>query len=277
MTFYIYTMNSIMLRSACLVIFFLFANLLSSQNDDVYKFSWKKEKYVFGGGIAVLGTAFLIDSNQENITAEEISLLDIQNLSSFNRPAVFNLNENSAKVSDYFRDGVLILPFAVFLSKKGRNEWQDIASMYLETLTVNTALTFITQSSASRIRPFIYNDDIPIEERTVREARRSFYSGHVSHVASLSFFTASVLSDLYPESNYKWLWWSGAVSLPAITAYLRFDAGRHFPTDVMFGYVVGSTLGYFLPKLHKIGNENLDISLIPSASGLSLGMRMVLK
>lgn len=248
-----------------------------SQDNDIYKFSWKKEKYVIGGGIAVLGTAFIIDQNEVDITVDEIALLDPQNISTFNRSAIFNSNLNSAKASDYLRDGAFFIPLTLFLTRKGKNEWQDIASMYLETLTVNTALTFITQSTASRVRPFIYDNDIPIEERTVREARRSFYSGHVSHVASLSFFTASVLSDLYPDSKYKWLWWSGAITLPAVTAYLRYDAGRHFPTDVMVGYAIGSTLGYFLPKLHKVGNQDLDLSLIPSANGLSLGMRLMLK
>jgi len=230
-----------------------------------------------GGGIAVLGSAFIIDQNQDDITASEVALLDPQNISAFNRSAISNFSPDAAKTSDYFRDAAFFLPLTLFLTKNGKNEWQDIASMYIETLTVNTALTFITQSTSSRVRPFIYNNDIPIEERTVREARRSFYSGHVSHVASLSFFTASVLSDLYPESKYKWLWWSGAVTIPAITAYLRYEAGRHFPTDVMVGYAVGSALGYLIPKLHKINNEDLSLSMIPSADGLSLGMRMTLK
>ena len=270
-------MNKIKFRSALFAALLFSTTLLISQDNDVYKFSWKKEKFIFGGGIAVLGTAFLIDKNQDNITAGEIALLDPQFISSFNRSAIFNSNLNSAKVSDYFRDGVFILPFTLFLTQKGKNEWQNIASMYLETLTINTALTFITQSTSSRVRPFIYNNNIPIEDRTIREAKRSFYSGHVSHVASLSFFTASVLSDLYPNSNYKWLWWAGAISLPATTAYLRYDSGRHFPTDVMVGYAIGSALGYFLPKLHKVGNDDLDLSLIPSANGLSLGMRMEIK
>tara|TARA_Y100000385_G_C13100570_1_gene644273 strand:- start:2905 stop:3717 length:813 start_codon:yes stop_codon:yes gene_type:complete len=256
----------------CLSVFY--SCVLISQEQDIYKFSWKKEKYIIGGGIAVLGTAFIIDQNQTDITEQEVSLLDPQNISSFNRSAIFNLNEGSAKTSDIFRDGALLLPLSLFLTSKGKNEWQEIASMYVEVLSVNTALTFITQSTSSRVRPFIYNNDIPIEERTVREARRSFYSGHVSHVASMSFFTASVLSDLYPDSNYKWLWWSGAISLPAITAYLRYDAGRHFPTDVMVGYTIGSAIGYFLPKFHKVGNGDMNFSLIPSSSGLSLGMRM---
>lgn len=265
------------LTQLLIFIFSFQISILTSQENDIYNFSWKKEKYVIGGGIAVLGTAFIIDKNQMDITAEEVSLLDPQNISPFNRSAINNLNLNSAKASDYFRDGVFFLPITLFLTKKGKNEWQDITSMYFETLTINTALTFITQSTSSRVRPFIYNNDIPIEERTVREARRSFYSGHVSHVSSLSFFTASVLSDLYPESKYKWLWWSGAISFPAITAYLRYDAGRHFPTDVMVGYAVGGAIGYFLPKLHKVGNEDLSFSMIPSLDGLSFGMRMRLK
>ena len=40
--------------------------------------------------------------------------------------------------------------------------------------------------------------------------------------------------------------------LPAVTGYLRFKAGKHFPTDIIVGYGVGATIGYLVPELHKL-------------------------
>lgn len=249
--------------------------LLFAQSD-IYHFDWKKEKYAFGAGVTILGTAFLIDHNQELISFSEIEALNPTDISAFNRSAIDRYNLSSAKASDYFRDGAFFVPLTLLFSKKAKSELQHIGPMYLETLLINTSLTFITQSTASRVRPFVYNNNIPIEERRVKAARRSFYSGHVSHVAALSFFTASVFSDLYPDSKYKWAWWLGSASLPAITAYLRYDAGKHFPTDVLTGYAVGTIVGCLIPKLHKINNDKFKLTILPTGESLSLGLYVVL-
>ena len=111
-----------------------------------------------------------------------------------------------------------------------------------------------------------------IEERQTASAKQSFYSGHSSHVSTLSFFTASVLTDLYPESKLKFIWWSAAATLPAATAYLRYNAGRHFLSDVIVGYIVGGTIGYLVPKLHKVRPDKYKISLVPTTSSLSMGL-----
>ncbi|MBT8231592.1 MAG: phosphatase PAP2 family protein [Saprospiraceae bacterium] len=247
-------------------------NASFGQDEPVYNFTWKKEKYVFGASIGLIGAAYVIDRSQETITVGEVNALDRLQINSLERPAIDRFNTSSAKLSDRYRDGVFLVPLTIFLTSKGRNEWQNIASLYLETLAVNTSLTTIAQAVVSKERPFIYNENLPIEERTVRSARRSFYSGHVSHVSSLSFFTAKVLTDLYPNAKNKWLTWTAAASLPAITAYLRYDAGKHFLSDVLVGYGVGAVVGILVPKMHKIKSDNLSISLLPQSDGMSLGM-----
>ena len=274
-THYIHPIIIYMLKTLLLNIIILFTSTnLFAQMDDVYNFSWKKEKYVFGASLAVLGTAYFLDQNREEITLEEVMALDINDLSSFNQKAVFRVNEDSRLLSDQFRNGVFLVPLTIFLTKKGKNEWQDIAGMYLETLMVNTSLTFIAQSAVSKIRPFVYNTDLSLEDRASDIAKSSFYSGHVSHVTALSHFTAHVLDDLYPDSAFKWFWRIGAIAVSATTAYLRYDASRHFFSDVAVGYGVGATVGYLIPKLHKINNEDFSISLIPSSSGLMVGARL---
>jgi membrane-associated phospholipid phosphatase len=37
--------------------------------------------------------------------------------------------------------------------------------------------------------------------------------------------------------------------------YLRFAAGRHYPTDILAGALIGSLVGWLVPQLHEIDSE----------------------
>ena len=45
---------------------------------------------------------------------------------------------------------------------------------------------------------------------------------------------------------------AGAALAPATVGFLRVKGGKHFPTDVLTGLVVGAATGYLVPRLHKI-------------------------
>ena len=61
------------------------------------------------------------------------------------------------------------------------------------------------------------------------EDRRSMPSGH----ATIAFAVATVLADRYPR------WRFGFYALAAGTAFARVYFGRHYPSDVLAGAVVG--------------------------------------
>lgn len=269
--------KSTIIRLITILSFFALLQKSSAQDSPIYNIDWKKDSYVFATGGLLLGSAYLIDRNHSIITATELNLLNAENVNSFDRSAISRNNNNSAELSDYCRDFVLALPLTLLASRKGRKEWGNIGILYMETLLTNTAATFITKITIPRNRPFTYNNDLSIAERQTSTAKQSFFSGHTSHVSSLSFFTASVLSDLYPESKLNFLWWSAAATLPAVTAYWRYDAGRHFPTDVITGYVIGAAIGCLIPRLHKIRSDKYNVSLAPTTSSLSLSLSVKLR
>lgn len=141
--------------------------------------------------------------------------------------------------------------------------------MYAEVLSLNGGITGVTKGAFGKFRPYAYNPNVDIEFKLRPTTRRSFFSGHTSHVASLSFFTATVFDDLYPNSDLKYVVWAGAVVAPAITGYMRIKAGQHFPTDVIVGYGVGALVGYFIPELHKITKDS-NLRIIGAEGGLGL-------
>ena len=38
----------------------------------------------------------------------------------------------------------------------------------------------------------------------------------------------------------------------ATTGYLRYAAGRHYPTDILAGAAMGAFVGYIVPSLHEL-------------------------
>jgi membrane-associated phospholipid phosphatase len=71
-------------------------------------------------------------------------------------------------------------------------------------------------------------------------------------------FLSTVFSDLYPESHWKYVVWSGSLLAASATAYLRYKSGMHYPSDLIAGAIVGSAIGYLVPVLHR--NKESDVS-----------------
>ena len=92
---------------------------------------------------------------------------------------------------------------------------------------------------------------------------------------ALSFFTAKVINDLYPNSKYKGLAWAGAITIPAFAGYLRYRAGKHFPSDIFVGYGVGAALGVLIPQFHKIKNDNVSLQAIPLSDGAMVNLSLI--
>ncbi len=238
----------------------------------IYELGWKKDGFIAGAAIGIFAADLLLFDNAP-ITAEEINALNRDELWRIDRPATFNFSPSARTASDYFRTALTIAPLSLYLSKRLRANGAEYIAMYAETIALNLALTNIVKSSIRRIRPFIYNPEVPTERKIIRTAKRSFFSGHVSHTASMSFFTAKVFSDLHPDSGWRHAVWAGAIIAPALTGYFRYEAGRHFPSDVIVGYAVGAAIGYFIPKLHQVMDKN-DISIIGAERGIGLGIRI---
>jgi membrane-associated phospholipid phosphatase len=68
-------------------------------------------------------------------------------------------------------------------------------------------------------------------------------------------FLASVFERLYPDSHARGWVWGGCLTAAATTGYLRYAAGRHYPTDILVGAAMGAFVGYLVPTLHEIETE----------------------
>lgn len=246
----------------------------SQTQKKVYHLYFKLEQNIIGCGALFYGIHKVVLRSKSNFDFEGYNQLGLNHprINFLDRSAINNFNPKAAKHSDYFRYAAYYLPAILLTTKTGRRHWKELGVMYAQTFIINTSLTKMVKTLSSRRRPYTYNSNIRYTDELEQTATRSFFSGHASHVASLSFFTATVLDDLFPESKIKWIAYGFATAMTGATSYLRYRAGMHFPTDVIVGSAVGAFIGIIIPKLHKLNTQNLKLGLWTQNEAIGLGL-----
>ena len=114
-----------------------------------------------------------------------------------------------------------------------------------------------------------------MEHKLEDDNQRSFFSGHTSMSAAAWFMMASIYQDYHPQSKLAPYIWAAAYLVPAATGYFRYDAGKHFPSDILTGYFVGRMVGIMVPRWHKKGSGvNIGFMLLQGGQpGVQLSYR----
>lgn len=249
----------------------LLTSILFSQDTKTYEFK-KGLDYGIAGSCMIFGIADnTLSKNISPLTDEEIFDLDKKDLLVFDRGATVQNSETASDISDIFEYGVFLAPAPLLLSERIRAEAKELFVMYGEAFSFNVLSTQFVKYSTQRVRPYVYNESFDLGSKRSKNAKKSFYSGHVSHTATMSIFAAKVFSDMYPDSRWKPIVWTSGFAIPIVTGYLRYKAGQHFASDVAAGLIVGSLIGYFVPELHKI-KTNLPEGLMINNSNGGIGL-----
>lgn len=215
-----------------------------------YELNPLREGILLGGGVglAVGGTVFA--NNVKPYSPEEVNNLRVD-IPHFDRFATRHYSLKAEHFSDWMGISSLALPLLAFTGREGRNQAGAIGIMLFEGATWTVGATNLAKALSLRPRPYVFNQDVPMSEKTAREARMSYFSGHVSISAYTAFAGARIFADLYPDSRWKPVVWAAAALIPAGAAYGRMKSGRHYLSDVVSGYLIGAAIGYFTPRLHR--------------------------
>ena len=216
-----------------------------------YALSWKLDAPMAGVSLGLNTTSFFLERNLQPLSPAAYLSLDRTNVWSIDRSATYNWSPSAAKISDGFLVFGILSPTLLFLDKDIRKDALTITTMGLQTIALSNGLTTLAKTLVKRPRPFMYNMDVPYSYKDKKDARLSFFSGHTSATAAMSFFTAKVYHDYHPGERSRLWVWGGAALVPAVTGYLRWKAGKHYFTDIITGYVIGALVGIIVPELHK--------------------------
>lgn len=261
-------MNKKLLGLLFLVIFGQAVLLSQNASNSPYQLEWKKEAPILATGMGLSISGYALERTVNSRSELELGSLSFQSFLKPDNGATDNFSTSAADASDWLFRSSALLPLTLLADANIRQDAGKIAVLGSESLLLTYGLTNLTKATVRRDRPFVFNDEVPIEKKLTSDSQLSFFSGHTSATATATFFTAKVWSDYHPDSKWKPVVWTAAAIIPAATGYFRVKAGKHYFSDVATGYAVGALVGYFVPHLHKIERgEKRKLRLSTSSIG----------
>ena len=143
----------------------------------------------------------------------------------------------------------------------------------LQSIAWTNAAALMVKMASRRPRPFMYGDSAPEALRTETGAAFSFFSGHTGNAFAASTALFQTLRRRHPNSALPWVALAVGDAIAIGVAIGRVQAGHHFPTDVIAGALVGTSLGLLLPALHDHPVQVTPLAL-PSGGGLAVSGRL---
>ena len=251
-----------------LVVFCIICFSGESLAQSPYKLSRPKESWLLGSGVVASIAGFAAQHSVDPLSRDAINRLSRQDVNAVDRRATNFYSTGLSTGSDVLVGTMIVFPAALFIS----NDAFTVGVMYTETMMFTGAASFIAKGLVQRTRPFAYNPTVSIDKKRGREARRSFFSGHTAAAFSSAVFMSTVFSAYHPKSKWKPVIWTASLLAASTVGVLRYRSGQHFPSDIFAGAVVGSTLGYLIPYMHKA--KTAGLSLMPLIDGKSAGLTL---
>jgi membrane-associated phospholipid phosphatase len=244
----------------------------SAQSTAPYELHTQRELILSAGGAGLLLAGLAVKEGQEPLSLADIAVLDPADINAFDRPATRRWSPDAATASDILAWSLLASPVVFAASELEGGNAPTLAVMYVETLLLKNGVVQLLKGTTARTRPLAYNDDpdLPEGEKLRVSTRRSFPSGHTANAFAAAVFLGTTYSRLHPDSRARTWVWVGSLTAAGTVGFLRYGAGRHFPTDVIAGALLGSAIGYLVPKLH----ETDVVYTAPSSGSVALGLNL---
>jgi membrane-associated phospholipid phosphatase len=280
------TKGNLVKYTLMLIIIFSFFQITIAQKKEkkpkspgVYRVNKKIEIPITVGLFVIHQFGFRALNDKPRLTEDEISQLNANDIWKFDRSATqqdASYTKQAHEISDYILNASVILPALLAIDRSIRKDWLDLLVLYGETHAINTSVYIVTAGLIDRLRPYVYNEDVPLDDKKGHGTKISFFSGHVSTAATAPFFMAKVYSDYHPEIGNKKYWLYGAALIPPVlVGYYRYRAMKHYPTDIITGLAIGAAAGILIPELHKNKKGKSGLSFIPMVGGIT-GVKMKL-
>ena len=220
-----------------------------------YSFNTSRELAIILPGVAFESASHLIKPDVA-ILWQKAQATDRSDLWAFDRQASFNWNPNAAHTSDLLLVAGIGGALAIALIHRPTPGMGAPLAIMGESALLTIGLTDLVKNAAHRARPYAYNPNVPDEVRMATDAYNSFWSGHTANTAAITFACAQMVQLSDASSSAKTITWVAAAAWPMAVGFYRVRAGKHFPTDVIVGYIVGAGIGLAVPYIHQLGKKN---------------------
>ena len=216
-----------------------------------YRLRWNLDVSLASASLATLGTSYFFQLQTAPLTTQQVQSLNPDNIPRFDRIAVHQYSTTARDLSNVLLYTAFAARLGVFYAnRETRKDLIEIGVVGYQSLFMSQALANGLKL-VKRNRPYVHNPAVPMSVKTEREARFSFFSAHTTTASTICFTTAFAYSAYFPESKYNKLMWASAITIPAVEGFLRVKAGKHYPSDVITGYLVGLGTSYLMHRLHR--------------------------
>jgi len=213
---------------------------------------------------------------ERDLASQDTTVRDRTSVNSFDRVATRLWSPTLSRTSDGVLYGSVATAFAILtIQSTARRDdaraWAIRAGVMAESVLVASGLTQVVKSAVRRPRPPWFNPAAPDTARSEPDGRLSFWSGHTVLVASALASLTTVQWIDAPGSLEAWVSTALTLVVVPLTASLRVLAGRHYPTDVLAGGLVGVAVGVGVPLLHQYrpvpSIRTLEVGFLPVPDG----------
>jgi membrane-associated phospholipid phosphatase len=157
-----------------------------------------------------------------------------------------SLNKTTARVSDITAALTGISALYWISTRSGNQKWHQ-AGIMAENAWITWNITQSTKMLVHRARPYTRNPGFVFSKK---DDSYSFFSGHSAMVASLAG-SMFVMNRQYCCTGSQKAVLIGTGALALTTGVLRVAAGKHYPSDVLTGFVVGMGVAWINSKIHE--------------------------
>lgn len=160
---------------------------------------------------------------------------------------------------------------ALYRGDMAAREFGAFSLMFVQALSLANGINLAVRALKVWPRPYIYAESGAGAEKAADaegEAYGSFFSGHAASAFTVAVFTGAFFSKIYPNSPYKSLVWVSSLSLAGLVGVLRIAAGKHYPSDVLVGALVGAGVSAAILKIHSKKCKNVSFWAIPGSVGV---------
>jgi len=243
--------------------------------DAPYRLSWKTDLITTAVGTGLFVYANSLDNGRTPLTAEKANSFTHKDVNWFDRSATYKYNPQLREVSDQLGAFALVAPLTLLADKGVRRDIATIGTMFIQTRLFAYGTANISKRSITRYRPYIYNPNVSYEDKIAKDPGQSFFAQQTTSVFSTAVFVATVFSDYHPDSKYKPWIWAGSLAAASAISVVRYETGIHYTSDILVGALVGSAIGYGIPKIHR--NKNKNLSLNPIINGNTYALSAIWK
>lgn len=253
-----------------------------------YELNWKKDLIYSGVSAGMFFWGVNVEKNEPlpNFTMGSFTQNDINSINKFDRKVAGRWDVDAKDNGKIFKfTASRLVPISLLLLPGDLKSRGTLGLLFLQGHYLNVGLGSLAKGSTNRYRPFAYLtlDEISkltgeaeeefLEDVVDDDIEDSFYSGDAATTAYGLMFFAKTFNDYYPESKWKYGVWGASILGTGLGAYFRAKSGKHFPSDVLVGSIVGSGLGILIPHLHKKRGDR-KLSLNSTSAGLSLTLKL---